>query len=379
MALLGNYAVIHKSPAKFLTGTTLYGDRANWNKPGMMRSAGMGSGNNWRLASIPDGFGVFGAWMLPETAGAMTARYAARLSVDGLGNGAEGLGYPASGVMSLDAVGDAVKLYNGSGTAAFFVLTSGIMSGVVGASAVSSVTISGSAQPTGLGIVVGSTLLQLTPAGELSVILGLAGTANTTIDAYSTNVYAKGYLTGAISFSLGVSGMAVAQLGVPGVGYVTITASGITKGVGHLESDANIQLTGSLVSYALGIMQGSNINVSELTPEAIASAVWQSIATSFNSSGTMGNKVNSAASAGDPWTTALPGAYADGTAGKIIAKLGTDNVLSSTQQEMLIEIYRLLGLDPTTPLVVTTTTRTAGDIEQTISGDANTSVTVQRV
>ena len=38
MALLGNMSILHKSPAKYLTGTVGYGDRANWNKPGMMRN-----------------------------------------------------------------------------------------------------------------------------------------------------------------------------------------------------------------------------------------------------------------------------------------------------------------------------------------------------
>jgi hypothetical protein len=38
----------------------------------------------------------------------------------------------------------------------------------------------------------------------------------------------------------------------------------------------------------------------------------------------MGNKMNSAASAGDPWTTALPGAYGAGSAGQIIGTLQND-------------------------------------------------------
>jgi hypothetical protein len=52
--------------------------------------------------------------------------------------------------------------------------------------------------------------------------------------------------------------------------------------------------------------------------------------------------------------------------------------LTPSQLTMLREIYDLMGLDPTKPLVVTPTSRTAGTIEQTISGD-NTETTVQRV
>lgn len=54
--------------------------------------------------------------------------------------------------------------------------------------------------------------------------------------------------------------------------------------------------------------------------------------------------------------------------------------LDSTQATMLLEIYRLYGLDPTKPLIVTKTARTitGAGINQVISGDANTT-TVTRV
>jgi hypothetical protein len=183
------------------------------------------------------------------------------------------------------------------------------------------------------------------------------------------------------------------------------------------------------------------------TPSEIASAVWDATATSYDAPGTMGEKVNAAGTAGDPWTTPLPGPYLTGTAGSLVGKIGTNNVLSSqhqtqlgligtsgimsttqndkitsigtnnvlsshqntqldyigtsgvmsptmaskinsigtdsmlssNQQTILLEIYRLLGLDPTTPLIVTTSSRSAGGgIEQTITGDPSISIIVQR-
>lgn len=52
--------------------------------------------------------------------------------------------------------------------------------------------------------------------------------------------------------------------------------------------------------------------------------------------------------------------------------------LTSTQQTMLLEIYKLYGLDPSVPLVVTSTNRSAGTINQTIN--TNTSqTTITRV
>lgn len=57
--------------------------------------------------------------------------------------------------------------------------------------------------------------------------------------------------------------------------------------------------------------------------------------------------------------------------------LAMENGLTSTQATMLLEIYRMYGLDPTRPLVVTDTNRSAGpEITQTInSGASITTVT----
>ena len=52
--------------------------------------------------------------------------------------------------------------------------------------------------------------------------------------------------------------------------------------------------------------------------------------------------------------------------------------LDSTQAQMLLEIYRIYGLDPSIPLIVSDTNRTAGAINQNIVSTANTT-TVQRV
>lgn len=50
----------------------------------------------------------------------------------------------------------------------------------------------------------------------------------------------------------------------------------------------------------------------------IAQEIWQSQAAAYNAPGTMGNKVNAAGGAADPWGTFLPGTYVAGQAGYII-------------------------------------------------------------
>lgn len=61
------------------------------------------------------------------------------------------------------------------------------------------------------------------------------------------------------------------------------------------------------------------------TAADVADAVWEeAIADHSGTVGSTAEQLAAAGAAGDPWTTALPGAYADGTAGDIIGNLVTD-------------------------------------------------------
>jgi hypothetical protein len=64
------------------------------------------------------------------------------------------------------------------------------------------------------------------------------------------------------------------------------------------------------------------------------------------------------------------------------AEPGDEMTLTPTQSTMLLEIYRLYGLDPTKPLVVSTSARkvpaSGSDIDQTITDNSGT-ITIQRV
>ena len=54
------------------------------------------------------------------------------------------------------------------------------------------------------------------------------------------------------------------------------------------------------------------------TPAALADQVWDEVLAGHLTAGTTGAALNGASSAGDPWTTALPGAYGAGTAGQLV-------------------------------------------------------------
>lgn len=202
-----------------------------------MRSMGIGSGNDWKLAAIPDGFNAGGAWMLPRTAGAMTSRYAARVTVEGSGIGAKGSNVVGAGLLTIEGLG-----------------TGGLIAGAIG---VADITI--------------------TADGSIKAIISGVGAATITID-----------------------------------GVLTTGALGWLVGTGTLTVDATMN------TYAIGWMIGTTDYTTELTTQAIAQEVWRSIATDFDDPGSMGEKLNDAGAAANPWTEDLPGSYIAGQAGHII-------------------------------------------------------------
>lgn len=80
------------------------------------------------------------------------------------------------------------------------------------------------------------------------------------------------------------------------------------------EGDATGQFTG----YAS--LSADITPYTELSPETLAAAVWNALAAQYTDAGSMGEKLSAAGSAGDPWSTALPGSYAAGTAGDKLSK-----------------------------------------------------------
>lgn len=84
---------------------------------------------------------------------------------------------------------------------------------------------------------------------------------------------------------------------------------------------AELASTGSLTAELRGdLFMAADIYVNSGTAEVdqIVAAVWSALASEYNESGTMGNKLNGAGSAGDPWTTDLDPYTTDGTAGKLL-------------------------------------------------------------
>lgn len=95
------------------------------------------------------------------------------------------------------------------------------------------------------------------------------------------------------------------------VGSVTGAVGSVTGAVGSVSAGG---ITASSIA-------ADAIGASELAADAIAEiadAVWDEVLSGHLTAGSTGNALNAAGSAGDPWSTSIPGAYGAGSAGYII-------------------------------------------------------------
>jgi hypothetical protein len=157
---------------------------------------------------------------------------------------------------------------------------------------------------------------------ELALIVQLAAALTGSGTISSATLQAVASLSAALSGSGEISAAALSlivslEADLSGSGEI----AGNLKGLAHLAAD--IVVTGS-----------------GLTESGIATAVWSALAASNNDPLTMGEKLNSAASAGDPWGTALPGAYSAGSAGHIVG-----NRLDSTISDIPADVVAALNAE----------------------------------
>jgi hypothetical protein len=152
-----------------------------------------------------------------------------------------------------------------------------------------------------------------------------------------TTSWATGYRAGtAVLIPLidgGVSGRVLSQSttnsNILGDGYmnatltITVTTSASGNLLANINGTATITISTSGTITGRGFIGGTTNIGAQPSADDIAQAVWMSVAASLNVAGTMGAKLNGAASAGDPWSTTLPGSYTTGEAGKILSDMET--------------------------------------------------------
>lgn len=219
--------------------------------------------------------------------------------------------------------------------------------------------------------------------GLLSSTNTISGTSSTTI-AMAMGLAAQSALTGSGTIAGSLSLIIQLACNILASGTISASLVGKLEMASALAGEGDLTASLNLIAFVIseligdGTIEGTfkgNASLSAdisssstLSPENLAAAVWNSIAASFNTAGTMGAKMNSAASAGDPWGATLPGSYLSTEAGGILAQI----------QTLVDELHKIEGLSNGNPMTVTQNSRAAGTINLDITGDGETSTTVTR-
>lgn len=117
-----------------------------------------------------------------------------------------------------------------------------------------------------------------------------------------------------------------------GSGTLSASMSGLVQMASNLAGTGQLTASLQLLAYIVSNMTGTGALTAglrgtasleaditpftELSPENLAASVWNSVAASFNSAGTMGEKLNDAGSASNPWSDTTN--YGAGTKGQLL-------------------------------------------------------------
>ena len=273
--LVGNISVIHKSPFRRFSGTTLSGDRSNFGGNGALRDR-FTDGLDDLSGGIPCGHLAPSSWSLPQKSGGMSAFTTCA------GTGEISLSMAAG--IGIDAQADGVA-----------VATSDIV-GVLSGHALMAGASASSALIMGVGSIAGQTVGYGMATGSVFAAISLAGAAHGIADAYAVGILSvsspalsvgSSMATGALAALYTLSGVAVGEgtasadlvgayfIGGAANGIAVVAGGGII-GFGHLHGA--VIGDGDLVAnpYAHGSMNGSTNSASgELTADAVAAAVWR--------------------------------------------------------------------------------------------------------
>jgi hypothetical protein len=146
-------------------------------------------------------------------------------------------------------------------------------------------------------------------------------------------------------------------------GNLSGSVGSVTGSVGSVVSNVNVGTINDKTGYALTSGEHTQI----------AADVLDVTAANHNIAGSIGNKISAAASAGDPWTTSLPGSYAAGSAGFIIGNR-VDAAISSRMASGNVTVGGYAaGQDPAALVldVAATSHNTGGSIGAKISSAAS--------
>ena len=215
-----------------------------------------------------------------------------------------------------------------------------IVASYVGATKVATVALPWETQP------VAGTGYMMLPFGRASVVLmapGVLTEAAIAADAFTAAKFAADVTT---ELQAGLATAANLALVKTKTDFLPSATAGAAGGVFIAGANAATSITTALTANIVGDLSGSvgsvtgavgsvtgNVggsvasvvgavgSVTGLTKDTIADQVWDEILSGHTVIGSTGAALSAAGGSGDPWSTALPGAYGAGTAGNIVGAI----------------------------------------------------------
>jgi len=166
--------------------------------------------------------------------------------------------------------------------------------------------------------------VELTVAKTSAVLVNaqyITGSSTITVAKFDANlgqIFAA-LCSGAITVAQATSDL-TALVAASGASSITFTlVDAILGGKFSMEGSSAIVITPAGLLTATAFMEASAGGATPLSPEGLAAAVWGALASDFNDVGTMGEKLNDAGSASNPWTEVIEAGYTAAEILKLIA------------------------------------------------------------
>lgn len=163
-------------------------------------------------------------------------------------------------------------------------------------------------------------IVDLTPSANLLSGGPMTGTGTVVDMAGSASLSMVVSMSGTGAFTLTGTGALAMTIKLSGTASVSFTGSGSLAMIVPISGTGSVvTFTGSANLKGRLSLSGSWTPFTALSPEGLASALWGTPAAQANEPGTMGEKLNDAGSASNPWTEVIESGYTAAEVLRIIA------------------------------------------------------------
>lgn len=154
-------------------------------------------------------------------------------------------------------------------------------------------------------------------------VKGMPGTGSSSFAITIADATGQLIMSGSGSTSFVVSGdtsaLTASLAGTGSTSLAVTVADALLGAEASVIGSATMTFSGSLSPYAIGTLVADIQPYTTLSPENLANAVWETVASAHMTSNTMGAKLNAAGGASDPWGVVIEGSMTAGEVLKVLA------------------------------------------------------------